>query len=223
MTWNIYKSQAKHWTEDFVRLSTDRDLLLLQEAHLTPAFLAQLEQSGYRWFMVRAFDLGGAETGVLTAGPAPVFGTCLSRTAEPLIRLPKSALLVRYRLTGSSKELWVANVHGINFTLGALGFEAQLESLAQALAPHDGPLVLAGDFNDWNVRRRRILQDIVRRLDLVPLRLAVDRRSRHWGRPLDHIFYRGLQVIEADAVEVATSDHNPVRVTFGLAEHTPKE
>ena len=214
MTWNVYKARAKHWSDEFTRLITGQDLVLLQEAYLTPPFRAVLEQSRFAWSMARAFDYNGAETGVLTAGRASASGACVSRVAEPFIRTPKSALLTRYPLVGSDEDLWVANLHGINFTLGTVRFRGQLEALAGVLASHNGPMILAGDFNDWSERRSDILRRITGRLGLEPLTLTKDARSRHWGSPVDHVFYRGLEVVEADSVEVSSSDHNPVRVTF---------
>jgi endonuclease/exonuclease/phosphatase (EEP) superfamily protein YafD len=214
MTWNVFKAQAEHWREDFARLSVGQDLVLLQEAHLTPPFRAALEQSGYRWYMVRAFDYNGAEAGVLTAGRVPASGVCLSRVVEPLIRTPKSALLTRYPLDGSPGELWVANLHSINFTLGTGRFREQIESLAEMLEPHRGPLILAGDFNNWNDRRSAILRRVTGRMKLAALTLTEDQRSLHWGHPVDQVFYRGLEVVRAEAVAVSSSDHNPVRVQF---------
>lgn len=88
MTWNVLKGQGRAWPEDFARLSRGQEILLLQEALLTPSFRAVLEQSGYPWHMTRAFDYNGAETGVLTAGRSPAAKACLSRLAEPLIGTP---------------------------------------------------------------------------------------------------------------------------------------
>ena len=216
MTWNVFKAQAGHWADEFALVSRGQDLILLQEAHLSPPFLAVLKRSRLRWSMVRAFDYNGAETGVLTAEKAPAQGACLSRALEPLIRIPKSALLTRYPLEGSSDRLWVANLHGINFTIGTTWFEHQLESLAEVLEPHRGPLILAGDFNNWSERRTDVLRAITGRLGLTPVTLAEDERSRHWGHAVDQVFYRGLEVVEADSVQVSSSDHNPVRVKFSV-------
>jgi endonuclease/exonuclease/phosphatase (EEP) superfamily protein YafD len=156
MTWNVLKGRKEHWPEDYARLSSGQDIVLLEEAHLTPSLRNLLGQSGYRWYMTRAFDYNGAATGVLTAGRSPASGACLSRLAGPLILTPKSALLTRFPLGGSGEELWVANLHGINFTLGTARFRAQLESLAEALGSHTGPMILAGDFNDWSERMGRL-------------------------------------------------------------------
>lgn len=219
MTWNVFKQRRGHWSVDYARLSRSQDVVLLQEARLTPSLRALLEQSGYRWYMTHAFDFRGSANGVLTAGRTPASGTCLSRTAEPLIRIPKSALLARFPLNGSSEELLVANLHGINFTLGTEPYRAQLEALVRAMDGHTGPVVLAGDFNDWSKGRDATLSLVARRLDLVPVRFMGDARSRYWGRPVDHVFYRGLEVVQARTVKVTSSDHSPVLVRFRRPSH----
>jgi endonuclease/exonuclease/phosphatase (EEP) superfamily protein YafD len=216
MTWNVYKAQTESWPEDFSRLISGQDLVLLQEAHLTPRFRTALEKSRYHWSMARAFDYKGYESGVLTAGKVAPLAACLGRTAEPLIRIPKSSLVTRYPLEGSSEELWVANLHGVNFTLGTTQFRRQLKSLARVLESHSGPLILAGDFNNWSRRRSGILNAVTARLQVLHLSFTEDRRSRHLGYPVDLVFYRGVEVMETDVVEVASSDHNPVRVHFAV-------
>ena len=218
MTWNVFKGQSPDWPQDYARLTRDQDIVLLQEAHLTPTFSGLLERSGHRWYMTRAFDYNGAESGVLTAGRIPASGACLARLAEPLIRIPKSGLLTRFPIDGSDRELWIANLHGINFAPGAGPLRGQLEAWAEVLADHAGPMVLAGDFNDWSESRSEALTAVTERLGLTPVRLARDARSRYFGRPVDHVFYRGLEVVHADSVAVTSSDHNPVRVRFRLPE-----
>ena len=216
MTWNVLKERKGRWSEDYARLSRNRDIVLLQEAHLTRPLRDLLDRSGYHWYMTRAFDYQGAATGVLTAGKSPASGACLSRLTEPLIRVPKSALLTRFPLEGSSEELLVANLHGVNFTLGTRHYRAQLETLERAMAGHTGPMVLAGDLNDWSQGRDEILSLVGQRLHLIPVKLKGDERSIYWGRPVDHVFYRGLEVVQAQAIRVTSSDHNPLLVRFRL-------
>ncbi len=218
MTWNVFKGRSADWPRDYARLARDQDIVLLQEAHLTPTFSGLLARTGHRWYMTRAFDYNGAETGVLTAGRIPASGACLARLAEPLIRLPKSGLLTRFPINGAGRELWIANLHGINFAPGAGPLRGQLEAWAEVLAGHTGPMVVAGDFNDWSQSRSEALTAVTERLGLTPVQLAQDARSRFFGRPVDHVFFRGLEVVHADSVAVTSSDHNPVRVRFRLPE-----
>ena len=218
MTWNVFKGQMADWPRDYARLTRNQDIVLLQEAHLTPTFSGLLTRSGHRWYMTRAFDYNGAESGVLTAGKIPASGACLARLAEPLIRIPKSGLLTRFPIQGSGRELWIANLHGINFAPSAGPLRGQLEAWADVLADHAGPMILAGDFNDWSESRSEALTAVTEHLGLTPVRLARDARSRYFGRPVDHVFYRGLEVVHADSVAVTSSDHNPIRVRFRLPE-----
>jgi endonuclease/exonuclease/phosphatase (EEP) superfamily protein YafD len=214
MTWNVHKARNAGWTADFLRLGTSADIFVLQEAHLTEPFTTTLDKSGFHWSMAHAFTYAGGVTGVLTASRTPASGACLTREVEPLLRLPKSALITRYSIEGSGDALLMANVHGINFSLGTARFRRQLEDVVSAVRSHEGPLILAGDFNDWSERRSEILKSLTTELRLKRLELSPDGRSRHLGKPVDHVFYRELDVVDARAVEVTSSDHNPVLVRF---------
>lgn len=45
-------------------------------------------------------------------------------------------------------------------------------------------------------------------------RFTDDQRRRAFGRPLDFVFYRGLNVSEASVLVTRASDHNPLLVEF---------
>jgi endonuclease/exonuclease/phosphatase (EEP) superfamily protein YafD len=47
-------------------------------------------------------------------------------------------------------------------------------------------------------------------LDLEMLNFDEDHRKRVFGQPLDHIYVRGLEVVQATTHEVNSSDHNPM-------------
>jgi len=46
------------------------------------------------------------------------------------------------------------------------------------------------------------------------VRFTDDNRRRAFDRPLDFIFYRGLNVDEASVLVTRASDHNPLLVEF---------
>lgn len=46
------------------------------------------------------------------------------------------------------------------------------------------------------------------------VRFTDDQRRRAFGRPLDFVFYRGLNVSEASVLVTRASDHNPLLVEF---------
>jgi endonuclease/exonuclease/phosphatase (EEP) superfamily protein YafD len=87
------------------------------------------------------------------------------------------------------------------------------------LAPYKGPLIVAGDFNTWNLERLTIVEKTAERLGMQPVRFTPDRRSLIFDQPVDHVYYRGLVPLDASVVDVATSDHNPMRITFKLGGH----
>ncbi|UCH53189.1 MAG: endonuclease/exonuclease/phosphatase family protein [Pseudomonadota bacterium] len=214
LTWNIHRASHPNWREDFTKFARDHDVLALQEAYLTDDLYGALWDQRYHWRLTAAFQLFNVDAGVLTASRAPAYRTCSLRRAEPWLRVPKSALATSYRIAGLNESLLVANLHGVNFTIGITAFREQVEAVASVIADHRGPVVLAGDFNTWSEARRLLLESTVARLGLEPVRLADDHRTRFLGEPVDGMYYRGLEVTAAVAHPVTSSDHNPISVTF---------
>ena len=215
LNWNIYKGRREDWAYDFQRYSRQQDIVMIQEAQLGTALTSLLDQQQY-WTLNAAYKFGGGATGVLTASSVSPAFVCGQRTTEPVIRTPKTSLISYYPLAGVSEYLLVANVHGINFTIGLDAYAAQIEQLYDIIKHHDGPVVLAGDFNTWNDQRLRIVQRMVSRLSLESLDYTNHNRTSVFGNALDHVFYRGLEPIEHDTWQVTSSDHNPTRVSFRL-------
>ena len=215
VSWNIHKGEDDGWQADLGRYVSENDLVLLQEAVLSTPMRGVIERAGHDWRMSGAFSVKGEERGVLVAARASPVDGCVLREPEPLFRVPKSALVTRFPLVGTSQTLAVSNLHGINFTVVLLGsFRSQLEAVAKELQGHDGPIVFAGDFNTWTEGRHAILQEVAERLKLKPVQVSPDGRRRTLGLPLDHLYVRGFSVVEAKAPEVKSSDHNPILVTL---------
>jgi endonuclease/exonuclease/phosphatase (EEP) superfamily protein YafD len=217
LTWNVHRTGDAGWREDFERLAAGHDVVALQEAYLTDVLYSALMQQRYHWRLNAAFQLFNVDAGVLTAARVPAERACSLRHIEPLTRIPKSALTTTYRLAGVREPLLMANLHGLNFTLGTTAFREQLEAVAELLASHGGPIILAGDFNTWSAARREVLESVTASLGLTAVPLADDHRTRFLGEAVDGMYYRGLEVIEAVAYPVTSSDHNPVSVTFRAA------
>ena len=87
------------------------------------------------------------DIGVLTATRVTPLAACTQRAVEPLLRIPKSAVVTWLPSASKAEALVVANVHAINFDLMLDAYQAQLEAVAAAIAGHHGPVILAGDFN----------------------------------------------------------------------------
>jgi endonuclease/exonuclease/phosphatase (EEP) superfamily protein YafD len=218
LNWNSHKGRNAIWQEDLERLSSQSDLVVLQEGYLTDDLQNLLVKKQYSWDIAKAFTYNDIYTGVLTASRVKPDFLCSFRAPEPLGRLPKTVLITRYPLTGSDEYLVIANIHMVNFTINLEDFRAQLKKTAEVLSQHRGPLIISGDFNSWNTARREILTDMMQELGVKEVVFATDHRKTFMGQPLDYIFYRKLVPLEALTEKVTTSDHNPMLVTFRLAD-----
>ena len=142
----------------------------------------------------------------------PVY-CCPLREREPILRLAKSALVTVYPLP-DTRLLMVVNIHAVNFSLGVDVYSKQLLPIGDQIAHHSGPVIMAGDFNAWSRRRMNALYRFAREMSLRQVRFTDDQRRRAFGRPLDFVFYRGLNVSEASVLVTRASDHNPLLVEF---------
>jgi len=221
LTWNIHKQQDDGWADDLTRFAAANDILLLQEVALSNPLQALLRGAGLRFVMGSSFVYDVAEFGVLTATRVAPVAACTQRIEEPLIRIPKSAVVTWLPLPGTRHTLAVANVHSINFSLSLEVYEAQLAALADVLARHEGPILLGGDLNTWSQARRDAVDRTARRLDLVEIPFAEDGRTRFLGNQVDHLLVRGFIVTTSRTTAVTSSDHNPAGAVLRLTPLPP--
>jgi endonuclease/exonuclease/phosphatase (EEP) superfamily protein YafD len=214
--WNIQKQTGGALEKDFGRVLQRADILLLQETLLSENLKGMLNRSPYHWHLVTAFEMQQAKAGVLTAAAAAPDLVCPLRAIEPLIRIPKTALITRYPLTGAGRFLMVANVHMINFTPDLEAFSDEAERIYEILARHTGPMVVAGDFNTWSRERLTMLENVALRLRLEPVTFEADFSRKVFGFPVDRVYYRGLTPLETRVIRVTSSDHNPLLVRFAI-------
>jgi endonuclease/exonuclease/phosphatase (EEP) superfamily protein YafD len=214
LTWNLHKQDDAGWDRDLARFLAGADVALLQEAVLRDDLRALLDARGLRYTMASAFIYRDADHGVVTAATVPPLAACAQRTVEPLIRIPKTALIAWYALAGRLETLAVVNLHAINFSLLQAPYEEQFAALVLALAAHRGPIVFAGDFNTWSDGRRAVVRASADALGLAEIAFEPDLRARFLGQQVDHVMVRGLDLVSAAAIEVTSSDHNPVVVTL---------
>lgn len=218
LNWNVYKGQGENWLGDFLKHSDGQDLVLLQEAQLDPNLQKALQNKQLNWQLNTAFFLNDKQTGVMTASTVKAVYSCGLRTSEPLIRLPKTTLISRFHISGSKSDLLVANIHGINFSLGTESYEQQISAMTNVLTRHSGPVIVAGDFNNWSDERTAIVDEMVSTLGLRPVVYKNSNRITIFGNSIDHIYYRGLRQLTQETIKVSSSDHNPMKVTFTTAD-----
>lgn len=219
MVWNIYKQNRPQWHEALTQLSSDKQLLLMQEASLTNEFRAWIVDNGWGGNQVSAFKVMGESAGVVNLARTMPSLACGYTEMEPWLRLPKSGIYALYPLT-NGQSLAVVNIHAVNFTYGTQEYQLQLKALSDELNKHQGPVIVAGDFNSWSEKRLTVMKNALLSLGLKEVEFAPDHRIRFMtGLPLDHVFYRGLVVRNAKAPESDASDHNPLLLSFSLSQY----
>lgn len=231
VSWNAQKGQDPRFRSDLrALLETERpDLLFLQEARrdlISPRTVLGLFARSWRYPWP-----GGTTIGVLTLSSLPTHRAepLQTRHREFLVTAPKTSLLSEHSLPGGARLL-AANVHLLNFErFSTRQLEAQIADLQGRLGQHEGPVLLAGDFNVWSPDRLARVEALAAELDLLEvLDFPKGRRTGDlgtpWNRvmgvdpdlPLDRVYYRGLEPVEAVILPYASSDHPPIRVSFAI-------
>ncbi len=215
VSWNVQKNSHLNWQRDFLSLTGDRDLVLVQEVSLREDSINTMDGTRY-WSFAPGYQKRGAISGVLTMSRSKPIAQCSFVNIEPLLRTPKATSITEYGLTSTDKTLVVVNIHAVNFSMGLGAFERQFDQVREVLASHHGPIIVSGDFNTWRQKRIEVVGDMARELGLTPLEFADDQRVTVFGNHLDHIFVRGLSLLDATTEMVESSDHNPMSVTLRL-------
>jgi len=215
VNWNIQKGGDPQWKTDLATFQGDPDLMIFQEAPLNSNTWDVVATDQYHSFSP-GYRTSRSLTGVLTVSAVKPLTQCNFVSVEPWLRSPKATVVTEYGLTGTDQTLVVVNIHAMNFTFGAYDFQMQIRRALSALENHAGPILLSGDFNTWSGRRSKTLNEITDSLGLEKLDYDEDNRKRFLGQPLDHIYIRGLEVLEATTRIVGSSDHNPMSVHLRL-------
>ena len=74
------------------------------------------------------------------------------------------------------------------------------------------PVIVAGDFNNWNKKRNTLIHEFCETLGLTQATFEEDKHIKRFAKhPLDLILYRNLKCDYALAVDSQQiSDHNPL-------------
>lgn len=216
LVWNIYKQNRDTWRSRLDQYSQGKQLVLLQEASMTPQLKEWISKGQWFGSQVDAFKAFDTTAGVLNLSLDSPSKACAYTELEPWLRLPKSALYALYPLS-NGQQLAVVNIHAVNFTYGTEEYHRQLKVLVDELSQHQGPVIVAGDFNSWSEQRLKVMSESLSAVGLKEVNYTSDNRTQFiTGLPLDHVFYRGLTLEKAEAPISDASDHNPILVTFHL-------
>lgn len=226
LNWNIQKkNRSKHWSDDFKNIidSYNPSILLLQECQFIKGIETLLHTEHYgSVFAPNFLDIfKNLHSGVLTASHSKykIVTVIRSYAYEPLIKVPKIFLSTIYDVSGENGELLVLNIHAINF-VGFWKFISQVQQLEYAIKSFSGPVILSGDFNTWNKKRANILDKILTEAGLFKVKFnechTKNIKKFMFFNTLDHIYFRGLSITKKKVLKTASSDHNPLIVSFKL-------
>ena len=216
VNWNIQKGSGDGWLTDMLRLILPADLVVLQEASPTLPLLKDNSGQFHRSF-AEGYTTQDLRTGVMTLSRAMPLSQCRFLNYEPWLGTPKATLVTRYGLIGTKTTLLVINMHGVNFSLGMAELQAQLREAEFVINRHNGPVILAGDFNTWHLWRIELLNELKKTLGLNAIEFADDQRTQFFGYPLDHVLTRGLTIRSAQTLMLTSSDHNPLIVELQVS------
>ena len=218
VNWNIQKQRNENSHRDMSTLSSEKDLILVQEASLRHDTINDIDSSKH-WSFAPGYSLDGEITGVMTLSSIRPVTQCSFVSMEPLLRTPKATSITQYALSATEQTLVVVNVHAVNFSMGTGAYRQQFARIKEALQDHEGPIILSGDFNTWRRKREQVVEEVAESLGLESISFGdpgADRRVKVFGRVLDHIYVRGLSTVDAATDIVETSDHNPMSATLTM-------
>lgn len=219
LLWNVFKCKKKGWQEDFAKLMHNKDLILLQEAILNSPFDSYFSTSlEHQWIMARSFRNAhtnienGVKTGSTVAAKKHNFA--VSTHSEPITKTKKMLLATVYPLNHPEQSLLVVNSHIINF-VSFEKFKAHVDKVFQALEHHKGPILLAGDFNTWNLKRFTYFNELAMSFLLEEVEMVRQPRLTHLFKHLDHIYCRGIEVVDVHVhKQIKSSDHYPISLSL---------
>jgi endonuclease/exonuclease/phosphatase (EEP) superfamily protein YafD len=232
VTWNTQKLHDPEIVQDLSNLIGRHkpDLLFLQEVKIDQL---KLDKMGGHFANAWSYPWpGGTTVGVLTLSDSTPINIQSVETEwrEFFITTPKVSLITEYPLPNGSTLLAV-NVHLMNFeSWEPFMLRAQLRDLELIMAQHEGPIIMAGDFNTWSEVRLALVDDLARRLQLEEVtgfphgRKTGDLDSTllHWvfgihpELPLDRVYSRGFEAASVQVLPNDSSDHRPVLATLTL-------
>jgi endonuclease/exonuclease/phosphatase (EEP) superfamily protein YafD len=158
-------------------------------------------------------------------------GVCTISDAQPSEIIPmlpkpkepfgvsKPGLGMIYKIEGSDENLSVWNLHAINY-VNIREYRRYLTAVAEEMAKHTGPKVVAGDFNTWSKRREDCTQNFCKLFDLQEIEFQGPIKKFR-GHVLDRVLVskKGIRVSNAHSLNYKKhSDHNPLLFEMEVTE-----
>ncbi len=221
LVWNVHKeNQRKDFAKHFSTLmqKNPSDVLLLQEVKYPKK--SDFLFNNYSFALGANIETKQSLFGVLTAAQCSFddITSSLSTKKELGFISHKSFLISKHKLQ-NAQTLYLVNIHAVNF-VSLKSFAFELEKIKQNLLELDGPLIIGGDFNNWNKKRLKLLENFQKELGLSKLEIEEMHHVKQiFSQAIDHIYYRGIKPLQAVAIDTKNiSDHNPIYALFEVSE-----
>ncbi len=221
LVWNIHKeNQTKNFEKSFSSLmqTNPSDILMFQEVKYPKQNSFAFEK--YSYVLGANIETKQNIFGVLTAAKCSFHNitTSLSTKKELGFSSHKSFLITQHQLC-NGQTLYLANIHAVNF-VSDKAFKYELQKIKNLLQTFKGPIIIGGDFNNWNKKRLQFLENFQKELELYKLTVEESHHVKQiFSQTIDHIYYRGIKPLKAVAIDTKKiSDHNPIHALFELVE-----
>jgi endonuclease/exonuclease/phosphatase family metal-dependent hydrolase len=242
LTYNIHKGfnmGNRHFVLHQIRdalVAADADLLFLQEMqgehqrhekkvehwpkHSHSEFIAEGVWPFFAYGKNAIYNAGHHGNAILSKYP---FEYWENINVSPFPWASRSLLHGVIRVPQSDQDVHIVCIH-----FGLIGKErrGQISKLCDRIdshVPHDAPLIVAGDFNDWRGQAGRLF---LNHLDLhEAFRQTHGRYARTFPAwlpflQMDRIYYRGLTLVSCEQLThspwQSLSDHAPLTASFSL-------
>jgi len=217
LVWNIHKeNQQLAFQEKLSELLHDKpsDFILFQEVKYPKS--SPYNFKNYSYAIASNIETSKNIYGVLTAAKVAFekIDSNLTTQQELGLATRKSLQITQHRLS-NGEPLNIVNLHAINF-VSLKSFTLELEKIKVELFKYNGAMIIGGDFNNWSKKRVKVLESFQKELSLEKADIDEYHHIKHiFSKPLDHIFYRGVTLIKAEAIDTKKiSDHNPIYAQF---------
>lgn len=217
LCWNLQKLDVTQYQNHRIEQLLDiqeAHILSLQEASIT---VHQSNFFGLPFVMAPNIETRKRVHGVVTASAYDFSSNhrFLTTNRELGFATYKPAVITQHQLA-NSLTLTHVNIHAINFVPHFI-FRKEMNLIWHKVKNFTGPIIVSGDFNTWNRARLKSLLHATTQLGLTMVEYPDSKPIKTLNRqPLDHIFYRGLNLHRAKAMAVPLSDHNPLMAEFSI-------
>ncbi|MDD5372141.1 MAG: endonuclease/exonuclease/phosphatase family protein [Sulfurimonas sp.] len=217
LCWNVAKLTLDTSYKKFIDSLIDDynlDILLLQEVKKNLSH--ELYLHDYSYILSPNIEMKKHIFGVLSAFRASCEKelSLLTKKQEFSYATHKISLITHHKFA-NNKTLLIVNLHAINFVRNS-DFKNELDYIHLIIKSHYGAMIVAGDFNTWNLKRVQYLKEFAEDLGLKKVEFSDESNLKKvFTNSIDYIFYRELDVTYAEVIDSKKiSDHNPIIAKF---------